>query len=268
VDRRTIEACIIELADANGGVVTVRQLSEPGLAGKVVRKRVAGLLTRAHQGVYVVGELTPDRLLRVALAAVPGAAASGGTAASLHRLPLPPPSRIEVVAPRLRHLVEHAITARLTTPTCFQACASAWCRRGRAGSRAVRAVDHELLDAAPVPASVLERRAVALLREAGLSGWQLQYRPPWYDGVRGIIDLAWPDLQVVAELDGRRWHATSQAQGEDRRRDRTAASHGWVTLRFGWTEVVHRPAAVIEECRQVLAARRRELAQADQGHQR
>lgn len=65
---------------------------------------------------------------------------------------------------------------------------------------------------------------------------------------------------MVVELDGRRWHTTAQAQTEDRRRDRLATTHGWVTLRFGWAEVVHRPAAVVDECRAVLAARGAEQA--------
>lgn len=96
---------------------------------------------------------------------------------------------------------------------------------------------------------------MALLREAGLGGWVSQYQPPWYDGVRGIVDLAWPRLGLVVELDGRRWHATTQAQADDRRRDRAATAHGWLVLRFGWQEVVHRPATVVDECRSVLTAR-------------
>ena len=157
---------------------------------------------------------------------------------------------------RLGHVLEVAITEGRVTAGEVQACAAAWCRRGRAGSGAIRVLDHELLDTEPLAASELERRAARLLRRAGISGWTAQYRPPWYDGVRGVVDLAWPAQQVVVELDGRRWHATTQAQAEDRRRDRLATTHGWVTLRFGWQEVVHRPAAVVEECRAVLTARR------------
>lgn len=164
-----------------------------------------------------------------------------------------------VTRSRLRHLLEVAITGGRVTPGELQACAAAWCRRGRAGSGVVRALDHELLDDEPMAASELERRGFRLLREAGLGGWQAQYRPPWYDGVRGIVDGAWPELRVLLELDGRRWHSTVQSQVDDRRRDRAAVAHGWVTLRFGWQEIVHRPASVVDECRTVLAARRRAL---------
>lgn len=160
---------------------------------------------------------------------------------------------------RTRHAIESAITARLATAEELQACARTWCRRGRAGSGVIRVLDHELLDTEPMAESVLERKAIRLLREAGLDGWQVQYRPPWYDGLRGIVDLAWPALRVVLELDGRRWHSTLQAQVEDRRRDRAAAAHGWITLRFGWQEIIHRPATVTDELRIVLSARRRQI---------
>lgn len=165
-----------------------------------------------------------------------------------------------VARSRLRHVVELAITEERVTVGELQACAAAWCRRGRSGSGVIRALDHDLLDTEPLAGSELERRAVRLLGEAGIDGWRAQYRPPWYDGVRGVVDLAWPVERVVVELDGRRWHATAQAQTDDRRRDRLATTHGWVTLRFGWAEVVHRPGAFVEECRSVLAARRAEQA--------
>lgn len=161
-----------------------------------------------------------------------------------------------VARSRLHHVLEVAIAGRRVTAEEVQACAAAWCRRGRAGSGVVRSLDHELLETEPLATSELERRAFRLLRQAGLTGWRAQYRPPWHDGVRGVVDVAWPERRVVLELDGRRWHATTQAQAEDRRRDRAAVAHGWVTLRFGWAEIVHRPGAVIAECRAVLAARR------------
>ncbi|MDH4076739.1 MAG: endonuclease domain-containing protein [Acidimicrobiia bacterium] len=154
------------------------------------------------------------------------------------------------------HLIEQAVIARLMAPGELQACAAAWCRRGRPGSGVIRRLDHELLDHEPVPASVLEHRAFALFVRAGLSGWVPQYAPPWYDAVRGIVDVAWPEHRVIVELDGRRWHATARALGDDRRRDRAAVLAGWVTIRLGWHEIVHRPDTVLVELRAVLDARR------------
>lgn len=156
---------------------------------------------------------------------------------------------------RLQHLMEHALSERLTTVTELQASMLGWCRRGRSGTAALRRVGQLLLDGEPLPTSELERRAFLLLRRAGLPPWTTQYRPPWYDGLRGAVDLAWPEARLLVELDGRRWHATYQAQAEDRRRDRLAASHGWLTVRFGWQEIVDRPSVVVDEIRHLLAAR-------------
>lgn len=157
---------------------------------------------------------------------------------------------------RTSHLIEHAVIAGAMTPGEFQACTAAWCRQGRSGSAVIRRLDHELLDDEPVPGSVLEHRAVTLFLRAGLTGWVSQYAPPWYDGVRGIVDVAWPEHRVIVELDGRRWHATAQALGDDRRRDRAAVLAGWVTVRFSWHEIVQRPDTVVAELESVLAARR------------
>lgn len=160
-------------------------------------------------------------------------------------------------ASRLRHLIEQAILDRKTTAEAMQACLLGWCRRGRPGSATLRRVGGLLLDSEPVPQSELERRTAALFRRAGLPAWAEQYRPPWYDGIRGMVDYAWPEARLVVEVDGRRWHATTQAHVEDRRRDRMAAEHGWLTLRFGWQEIVERPSLVVDECRAALQSRLR-----------
>ncbi|MDH3300933.1 MAG: endonuclease domain-containing protein [Acidimicrobiia bacterium] len=82
-----------------------------------------------------------------------------------------------------------------------------------------------------------------------------QFRPPWYDGLRGVVDFAHPNLRLVVEADGRRWHSREQEMAADRRRDRLAARHGWVTMRFTWAEITGRPAAVASELRAVVATR-------------
>ena len=164
---------------------------------------------------------------------------------------------IQFPASRLRHVIEQAILDRQTTPTALQACLLGWCRRGRPGAATLRRTGQLLLDSEPVSGSELERRAVTLFRQADLPTWIEQYRPPWYDGIRGIVDVAWPEARLLVELDGRRWHATTQAQAEDRRRDRLAAEHGWLTLRFGWQEIAERPGQVVDECRAALRSRLR-----------
>ena len=158
---------------------------------------------------------------------------------------------------KTQHLIEWAITQRLMSSRSFVACARSFCRRGRKGSAVVRLLSHELLDEQPVPASVLEREGRRVFSADGTEGFDMHFVPPWSDGVTGVVDFAWPDERVIVELDGRRWHMTTKAMQADRRRDRQAASHQWVVLRFGWQEVMERPSQVFNEVRWMLNRRRR-----------
>lgn len=148
-----------------------------------------------------------------------------------------------------RRLIEWALTNRRMSVASFRACVRSYCRRGRPGSRLLHLLDEALLADEPVPASELERRALGTLRRHGVAGWELHYRPPWSDGVVGIVDLAWPEHRLIVELDGRRWHSTAEAMERDRRRDRDANAHGWKVLRFSWEEVTERPRSFVNEIR-------------------
>ncbi len=99
---------------------------------------------------------------------------------------------------------------------------------------------------------MLERKAFDLFRRSHLPKFEAHYRPPWYTGDAGIVDVAWPKRQLIVELDGRRWHSTSTALSNDRARDRRAAAAGWRVLRFGWQEITERPALVTREIAELI----------------
>jgi very-short-patch-repair endonuclease len=162
--------------------------------------------------------------------------------------------------PRLRHLAELQIVERRTTATRLHGQVRSFVRRGRPGSTKLRLVLLAIGEGEPIAASVLERRMRSILRQTGIGGVLSQFRPPWYDGIRGIVDFALPELQLIIEADGRRWHAVTQAQEDDRRRDRRAARHGWTVLRFSGHEILHRAASLSVELDGLFAARRAELA--------
>ena len=162
--------------------------------------------------------------------------------------------------PRLRHLAELQIIEGNTTAARLHGQIRSFVRRGRPGSTKLRLLLPAIGNGAPVAASVLERRMRSILRRTGVGGVVSQFRPPWYDGIRGVVDFALPELQLIVEADGRRWHAVTQAQEEDRRRDRRAARHGWTVLRFSGHEILHRAASLRVELEGLFAARRAELA--------
>lgn len=80
--------------------------------------------------------------------------------------------------------------------------------------------------------SDLERRLMALVRAAGLPSPEAQ---AWVNGFR--VDFFWPDLGLVVETDGLRYHRTPAQQKRDRLRDQTHVAAGLTTLRFTAAQV-------------------------------
>lgn len=117
------------------------------------------------------------------------------------------------------------------------------------GVAKVRAV----LDAATfaLTDSQLERRFIPLARRAGLP---MPLTGKWVNGFK--VDFYWPDLGLVVETDGLRYHRSPTQQARDRRRDQAHTAAGLTQLRFTHDQIAHRPAEV-EAILTVTAARLR-----------
>jgi very-short-patch-repair endonuclease len=119
---------------------------------------------------------------------------------------------------------------------------------GRPGVRALR----EVLDRRTfvLTDSELERRFLPIVRAAGL--------PPPQTGrrVNGFkVDFHWPELGLVVETDGLRYHRTPAQQARDRMRDQAHTAAGLTCLRFTHAQVRLEPSHV----RATLEAVRRRL---------
>jgi hypothetical protein len=55
------------------------------------------------------------------------------------------------------------------------------------------------------------------------------------------VDFYWPDLGLVVETDGWRYHRTASAQTRDALRDQTHTAAGLIPLRFSHYQVAHEP---------------------------
>ncbi len=80
--------------------------------------------------------------------------------------------------------------------------------------------------------SELERSFLPLARSVGL--------PPPRTGQRlnGFkVDFHWPELGLIVETDGLRYHRTPAQQAKDRLRDQTHTSAGFTCLRFTHAQV-------------------------------
>lgn len=142
--------------------------------------------------------------------------------------------------PAAERLVTRALSGAGLSESELIACDMSMARRGRPGVRLRRERLAPLLTGAAVELSVLEREFFRRYASSGLPSVAPQYRPPWSDGVTGVVDFALVEHRLIVELDGRAWHDSVDARTEDARRDRRAERHGWRVLRFGWDEVVHR----------------------------
>jgi hypothetical protein len=60
------------------------------------------------------------------------------------------------------------------------------------------------------------------------------------------VDFHWPELDLVIETDGLRYHRTPAAQSRDRIRDQAHTASGLTTLRFTHWQVKHEPAYVAD----------------------
>jgi very-short-patch-repair endonuclease len=103
-------------------------------------------------------------------------------------------------------------------------------RRGVQGAARLRAVldrrTFRLTD------SELERRFLRLVRRSGLPAPRTGVR---LNGFK--VDFHWPELGLIVETDGLRYHRTASQQARDRRRDQVQAAAGLTTLRFTHADV-------------------------------
>jgi len=99
----------------------------------------------------------------------------------------------------------------------------------------------------------LERRFLPLAREAGLLA---PLTGQWVNEFE--VDFYWPDLGLVIETDGLRYHRTPAEQAPDRLRDQTHTAAGLTPLRFTHEQVRYEPEhvlAVLRATAQVLTER-------------
>ena len=87
--------------------------------------------------------------------------------------------------------------------------------------------------------SELERRFLPIAKRAGLPPPKTQAR---IHGFR--VDFHWPDVNLVVETDGLRYHRTPQQQAKDRIRDQRLTVAGLTVLRFTHSQIAKDPAHV------------------------
>jgi very-short-patch-repair endonuclease len=269
-----------KLAREQHGVVARAQLLESGLGADGIKHRVArGRLHPVRRGVYAVGRRDlghEGRWMAAVLSCGPSAVLSHGSAAALWQIGAERQLEISVLVDRRRPgIVIHrrrelrATTHRgipVTPPidTLVDLAATLDDARLEAAVNEADKRDlcdperlREALDAMPARPGVgalkrildrrtftltdseLERRFLAVARRAGLPKPLTQQ---YLNGFR--VDFYWPDLKLVVETDGLRYHRTPAQQTRDLIRDQAHSAAGLRPLRFSRAQVRHEPAHV------------------------
>jgi very-short-patch-repair endonuclease len=271
----TFHSCAWALARTQHGVISREQLLELGITRAAIKHRIAkGRLHVVGRGVYAVGR--PDltqfgRWMAGLLATGPEAVLSHTSAAALwgiaeqrgdaihvsvpahlrrgssrgitihrrrelsatrkHGIPVTTPvdTLVDVATELDRDALEQAINDAdkrdLVDP---ETLGEAVAGLRRPGAAAVRAV---LSDFTPTD-SPLERQFLRIVREAGLPRPRTQQR---VNGHR--VDFFWPELNLVVETDGLRYHRNPAQQAADRLRDQDHFVAGVRSLRFTRAQV-------------------------------
>ncbi len=119
--------------------------------------------------------------------------------------------------------------------------------RGRQGSKAAQRL---LAAAAGGARSEAERLFVALMQQAGITGWLANQRVGPYE-----VDFVFGGPRVAVEIDGYAFHSDPSDFQYDRQRQNYLILHGWTVLRFTWLDLVTQPQRVIAEVRAAVSAR-------------
>jgi very-short-patch-repair endonuclease len=275
------------------GVISRRQLVAHGLTEKAIdHRRRTGRLHDLHRGVFAVGRSEVGqfgRWMAAVLACGDGALLSHSSAAALWKIgkeggqvevSVPAPRtarRVGVIAHRRREIhkgdrsTHDGIPVTSPLKTLLDMAVSLTSSRLEAAINEADRRDlidagsvHELLEGRREPGvrallnalgadfvltdSELERKLVPIARRAGLP------RPQTGARVSGFkVDFFWPELGLVVETDGLRYHRTPAQQARDRVRDQAHAEAGLTPVRFTYRQVAEQPDRVERTLRRVAA---------------
>jgi very-short-patch-repair endonuclease len=140
---------------------------------------------------------------------------------------------LAVVLPpiELDRAIDEARSRRLTSQSELAACV-----RRHQGHHGVGLIERRLRDDTGFSRSEAERLLLRLIEDAGLP------RPLRNARVEGLeVDFLWPDLRLVVEMDGYRWHSSRAQLNRDRERDSILTARGYRVLRISYDQLRNPP---------------------------
>jgi hypothetical protein len=157
---------------------------------------------------------------------------------------------------RLARVIEWARREGLTTWDALIRTLARHARCGRPGIRRLRGVILANMHREEVTDSDFELLVIMSLVERGLPEPELHHKVFAADRFVAEVDLAYPDLKIAIELDGR-VHLREDVWERDLPRQNDLVLLGWTVLRFSWARFARDPDRVIGEIRAAVDAARR-----------
>ena len=128
-------------------------------------------------------------------------------------------------------------------------------RFGRRGARLMDRMLGERVGSGRFADSGFERRALAVVRRAGLPDPELQHTVRDGDFV-AHLDLAWPDVRWAIECDSLAYHSGKRAHEWDRARRRRLKLLGWDIVEVTYDQITRQGPATGTELRELYELRR------------
>lgn len=114
--------------------------------------------------------------------------------------------------------------------------------RARTGNKELRRLAAGL---SPGAHSKAERLLHRLFRAHRITGWQPNFPVVEANRVLAVVDVAFVDVKLAVEVDGRAFHVSPERFQTDRTKQNALVALGWNVLRFTWADLTERPAYVV-----------------------
>ena len=123
------------------------------------------------------------------------------------------------------------------------------------GMRGLRALLEDRTPGDPIPNTALEKLFLKVATQGNLPPFQRQVNLPGREGAPpGRVDFLWPDVRIIVEVDGRRWHTRVRDFERDSQRRLYWLGLGYPTAPVTWAMLKSAPDDV---CSDLLSARNR-----------
>ena len=158
-----------------------------------------------------------------------------------------------------QEVIAQAVIQKVLKPETVLAAIERSGGRGRPGTVKTRLIAESVPEFEGLE-SVLELRLAEIVAGADVPPPVRQHPLTCADGREVRLDLAWPDVKIAAEADGRRWHGTPARARRTAQRHASIVDTGWIHLVYGWADAHDTPSEVRLELESTHRARRLDRA--------